>query len=56
MISSRLNENGLVLNRYFAHIPENLDITGYRNVTSDYMDFIKKESTQLYDIKFYERL
>jgi S-adenosylmethionine-diacylglycerol 3-amino-3-carboxypropyl transferase len=51
-----LSQNGIVVSRYYLHISENIDITGYKDITDNFKDIIEKEKTQMYFFGIYQKI
>lgn len=49
-----LESHALVIVRYYLRIPENIDLTGYLDVTDQFEKVIAKEKVNMYDIKVYQ--
>ncbi len=50
-IAKNLMPGCVVMMRYYLRIPENVDESGYEDITTKYAKLIKKEKTQVYKIK-----
>lgn len=55
-ISNSLSTNCIFVERRYLHIPKDVDEAGYKDITNNYMDIIKQEKTQMYDIKILKKL
>ncbi len=53
-LSKGLSKGALVVVRCYLRVPENTDLTGYKDVTSRYADLISAEKTQIYYTFVYE--
>lgn len=55
IVRPQLRQGGLVVLRYYKHIPWRSDLTGYLTVTGNYQNIISVERTQVYDVDVLER-
>ncbi len=49
-----LNPGALVVTRCYLRVPEGTNLEGYTDVTSEYLDLIEKEKTQMYRVFCYK--
>lgn len=54
-ISKSLLSNCILVERRYLHIPENVDLSGYKNITDNYKNGIQQEKTQMYDIRVLQK-
>lgn len=54
-IKDKLSTKGITVNRYYLRIHQHLNLYGYTDRTQDYLELIKKEKTQFYNIQIYEK-
>ena len=55
-IKKNISPDGIVVNRYYLRIPENLNTDGYKNITNNFKKIIAKEKIQMYSFGIYTRL
>lgn len=53
-LAKGLNKGALVVVRCYLRVPENTDLTGYKDVTERYADLVAAEKTQIYYTFIYE--
>ena len=54
-IRDNISTNGIVVSRYYLHIPHNLVTDGYHNITKNYTKDINKEKIQMYSFGIYQK-
>jgi S-adenosylmethionine-diacylglycerol 3-amino-3-carboxypropyl transferase len=55
-IKNSISAKGVVINRYYLRIPENLNTDGYKNITDDYKKTIAEEKIQMYYFGIYQKI
>ena len=53
-IRPALRQNAMVVVRYYLRVPEQVDLTGFRDLTGQYQDLLAQEKVQVYTIKIYQ--
>lgn len=54
-IKNSVSRGGIVINRYYLRMPENLNLDGYRNITNDFKEAIAKEKVNMYSFGIYQK-
>lgn len=55
-IKNYLSPRGIVVNRYYLRIPENLDVSGYQNITDNFRETIEREKIQMYSFEIFQKI
>jgi len=55
-IKTSISLNGIIVNRYYLRIPNNLNAEGYQNITNNFKDAISKEKIQMYSFGIYQKV
>lgn len=55
-IKNNISSNGIIVNRYYLRVPNNLDTDGYRNITDNFKENIAKEKIQMYSFGIYQKV
>ena len=54
-IKNSLSLGGIVVNRYYLRIPENLNMDGYQNITDNFRETIEREKIQMYSFGIFQK-
>ena len=54
-IKNGISPGGIIINRYYLRIPENLNTDGYQDITDNFKWNISKEKIQMYSFGIYKR-
>ncbi len=54
-IRNNMSSGGIIVNRYYLRIPNNLNTEGYQNITNNFKDAISKEKIQMYSFGIYQK-
>jgi len=54
-VRGSVSSSGIIVNRYYLRTPENLNIDGYRDITSDFNAIVSKEKVQMYSFGLYQK-
>jgi S-adenosylmethionine-diacylglycerol 3-amino-3-carboxypropyl transferase len=55
-VRDRLYLGGIVVNRYYLRIPENIDSSGYKKINENFKKDIEQEKTQMYSFGIYQKI
>lgn len=55
-IKDHVSFNGIVVNRYYLRIPENLKTNGYQDITDNFKKAISEEKIQMYSFSIYQKI
>ena len=55
-IRNNMSSGGIIVNRYYLRIPNNLNTEGYQNITNNFKDAISKEKIQMYSFGIYQKV
>ena len=55
LLKNRLNNNGIIVSRYYMHIPQEVDYTGFENITNDYAQAVENDKVQMYTIEILKK-
>ncbi len=55
-ISNSLSIDCILVERRHLHVPTNVDVSGFRNITDRHTEAIQQEKTQMYDVKILQKL
>jgi S-adenosylmethionine-diacylglycerol 3-amino-3-carboxypropyl transferase len=55
-IKNTLSPRGIVVNRYYLRIPENLNVSGYQNITDNFREAIAREKIQMYSFGIFQKI
>lgn len=56
IVKNNMSPRGVVVNRYYLRIPENLNTDGYKNVTDNFKKIIAEEKIQVYSFGIYQKI
>jgi len=51
-----LSARGIVVNRYYLRVPENLNVSGYQNITDNFRETIAREKIQMYYFGIFQKI
>jgi S-adenosylmethionine-diacylglycerol 3-amino-3-carboxypropyl transferase len=54
-IKNGLSARGIVVCRYYLRIPENLNVSGYKNITDNFREAIAREKIQMYSFGIFQK-
>ena len=54
-IKNGISPGGIIVNRYYLRIPENLNTGGYQDITDNFKGHISEEKIQMYSFGIYQR-
>lgn len=54
-VKNSISSGGIVVNRYYLRIPNNLDEDGYQNITGAFKEIIAREKIQMYAFGIYQK-
>lgn len=55
-IRGALTTNARVINRYYLHVPQGVQLEGFADITNHHRDIIANEKVQMYEIKVYHKI
>lgn len=55
-IKNRIPTGGIIVNRYYLRIPDDLKTYGYQEVTDNYKEAISREKIQMYSFGIYKKI
>lgn len=56
LLHPSLHTGGIVVMRFYLHIPQNVDCTGFLEITTRYKEVIEKEKVGMYAIKVFQKI
>ena len=54
-VNDALSPRGIVVNRYYLRTPENLNVSGYQNITDNFREVIHREKIQMYSFGIFQK-